>query len=52
MSIVWFRKGLRLHDNLPLITAINKKEPILPLFILDPNFIKFGRCGINRWNFL
>jgi deoxyribodipyrimidine photolyase len=52
MSIVWFRKGLRVHDNQSLITAIEKKEPILPIFILDPNYRKNRHCGINRWNFL
>lgn len=52
MSVIWFRKCLRVHDNPSLIAAIDTKLPILPIFILDPNFIKFGRCGINRWNFL
>ncbi len=52
MSIIWFRKCLRLHDNPTLIAAIESKQPLIPIFILDPNFIKNGRCGINRWNFL
>jgi cryptochrome len=52
MSVVWFRKGLRIHDNPALNAAIESKLPILPIFILDPHFVKFGRCGINRWNFL
>ncbi len=52
MSIVWFRKCLRIHDNKPLIKAIESKLPILPIFILDPTFMKYGRCGVNRWSFL
>jgi deoxyribodipyrimidine photolyase len=52
MSVIWFRKCLRVHDNPSLIAAIDTNLPILPIFILDPNFIKFGRCGVNRWNFL
>ena len=40
-AIVWFRKSIRLHDNLALARAIrsNKVESILPILILDENMI-------------
>lgn len=35
VSIVWFRRDLRLCDNPALLTAA-KRGPVLPVFILDP----------------
>ena len=34
-SIVWFRDDLRLADHPALIAAIARKEPVIPVFILD-----------------
>ncbi|KAG1670815.1 hypothetical protein FOA52_003406 [Chlamydomonas sp. UWO 241] len=53
-AIVWFRKGLRLHDNPALLEASRDAAHLYPLFILDPHFLKSGsyRVGVNRYNFL
>lgn len=51
-SIHWFRKGLRLHDNPSLTTALETSSKVWPIFILDPYFVKSGNVGINRWRFL
>lgn len=51
-SIHWFRKGLRLHDNLALVKAALDSSPIYPLFIIDPHFIKSGKVGSRRYAFL
>ncbi|XP_051973159.1 cryptochrome circadian regulator 5 isoform X2 [Xyrauchen texanus] len=50
--IHWFRKGLRLHDNPALITALKDCRNIYPLFILDPWYPNNTHIGINRWRFL
>ncbi len=34
--IFWFRRDLRLDDNIGLLQAIESGRPVLPLFILDP----------------
>jgi cryptochrome len=52
VSIHWFRKGLRLHDNPALIAAAKNSKHVFPIFILDPWFVSHGRIGRNRWNFL
>eukprot|EP00958_Prasinococcus_capsulatus_P030379 scaffold8094_cov376-Prasinococcus_capsulatus_cf.AAC.1 len=39
-SVVWFRKGLRLHDNAALIKACKSGKHVNPIFILDPWFLK------------
>ena len=44
-SIIWFRKGLRLHDNPALLAAAADADHLCPLFILDPWFLKPDRCG-------
>ena len=55
-AIVWFRKSIRIHDNLALARAVcsNNVESIIPIFILDENILgnnneKFGK---NRLKFL
>ncbi|KAI5704905.1 hypothetical protein M8J76_005265 [Diaphorina citri] len=57
-AVHWIRKGMRLHDNPALLSAINYKNEkgqnilLKPLYILDPHFRKFMRVGPNRWRFL
>ena len=54
--IHWFRKGLRLHDNPNLQAAIDQlkgtQNCLRPIFILDPEIIKWMKVGPNRWRFL
>ena len=35
VSICWFRRDLRLHDNAALYHALKGEHPVLPLFIFD-----------------
>lgn len=38
INIIWFRHGLRLHDNPALLEAISDKDlgiEVLPIFIFD-----------------
>ncbi|CAE7938220.1 UVR3 [Symbiodinium necroappetens] len=51
-AVVWFRKGLRLHDNPALLEAAKSgAKHLCPVFVLDPFFgPKF--VGPNRYNFL
>ena len=51
-TVFWFRKGLRLHDNPALCEAIRGSSHVVPLFCLDPWFVRSGRVGANRMNFL
>lgn len=51
--IVWFRKGLRLHDNACLAKLPRGSESfLLPVFVLDPHFVRSERVGATRWQFL
>ncbi|CAM5171923.1 unnamed protein product [Eretmochelys imbricata] len=52
ISIHWFRKGLRLHDNPALLAAMTDCHKLYPIFILDPWFPKNMWVSVNRWRFL
>lgn len=39
VSIFWFRRDLRLYDNIGLLNALESKYPVLPIFIFDTNIL-------------
>lgn len=39
MTIFWFRRDLRLHDNHALYRALQAGGPVLPIFIFDRNIL-------------
>ena len=48
-TIIWFRRDLRLADNVALATAAAESGPVVPLYVIDPVFAK---AGAARQNFL
>lgn len=60
-SLIWFRKGLRIHDNPALEYACKDAKHVFPVFVLDPWFLEpdpnapslgSAHVGINRIQFL
>ncbi|XWS11845.1 hypothetical protein CRYUN_Cryun37aG0036000 [Craigia yunnanensis] len=60
-SLMWFRKGLRIHDNPALEYASRGSTCVYPLFVIDPHYMEpdpnafspgSTRAGINRIRFL
>lgn len=51
-TMLWFRKGLRLHDNPALLDAATGATALFPVFCLDPHFLKPEAVGPNRLGFL
>ncbi|WP_306350949.1 cryptochrome/photolyase family protein [Flavobacterium sp. '19STA2R22 D10 B1'] len=39
MTLFWFRRDLRLHDNLGLFEALNQNTAVLPIFIFDKKIL-------------
>ena len=39
VSIFWFRRDLRLEDNVGLYHALNEDFPVLPIFIFDSEIL-------------
>ena len=40
ISLFWFRRDLRLHDNVALYHALQSEEKILPIFIFDKDILE------------
>lgn len=47
VSIFWFRRDLRLHDNKALFDALTSGTPVLPIFIFDPAILNQFEKGEN-----
>jgi deoxyribodipyrimidine photo-lyase len=39
LSIFWFRRDLRLEDNVALYNALQSKYPVIPLFVFDTDIL-------------
>jgi cryptochrome len=61
VSMHWFRKGLRLHDNPGLLHALSLAKDgsdgdgggrIYPVYVVDPNSYQLMKCSVNRARFL
>lgn len=52
VSIIWFRRDLRIEDNTALINALNSEFPVLPLFIFDSNILRELPRNDARINFI
>ncbi|KAL8250182.1 hypothetical protein R6Q59_033875 [Mikania micrantha] len=60
-SLMWFRKGLRIHDNPSLEYAAKSSTQVYPVFVIDPHYMKpepaafspgSKLAGLNRIRFL
>ncbi|XP_023513715.1 (6-4)DNA photolyase [Cucurbita pepo subsp. pepo] len=60
-SLLWFRKGIRIHDNPALEYAAKSANFLYPVFVIDPHYMKpdpsafspgSSRAGLNRIQFL
>ncbi|XP_014755728.1 (6-4)DNA photolyase isoform X2 [Brachypodium distachyon] len=60
-AMVWFRKGLRVHDNPALDAARRGAARVYPVFVLDPRYLRpdpaahspgSARAGVARVRFL
>lgn len=52
LSVLWFRHGLRLHDNPALLDAVKHCDAFLPIFIFDGESAGTKLVGYNRMKFL
>jgi cryptochrome len=52
VGLLWFRKGLRLHDNPALMAAIAECHTLYPVFVIDSWFADPARVSANRYGHL
>ncbi len=50
--IVWFKRDLRIHDHAPLCEAIKTGLPVLPLYIVEPNYWQQPFASRRHWHFI
>ena len=48
LTVFWFRRDLRLHDNRGLYEALNRPFPVLPVFIFDKNILSKLPCRKDK----
>lgn len=51
-ALHWFRRDLRLHDNMTLFHALRHSERVVPVFVLDDRLLSSDRMGAARIGFL
>ena len=52
ISIVWFKRDLRLCDHQPLVDAINTQLPVLLVYILEPSLQENEHYSERHWRFI
>ncbi len=52
VNIVWFKRDLRIHDNLPLQEATMTGLPTLPLYVVEPEYWQQSFASRRHWNFV
>ena len=52
ITMHWFRKDLRLHDNGALRAGLEGSRAFYGVYVLDVEGLRAGKVSANRWNFL
>lgn len=52
VTVFWFRRDLRIHDNHGLYVSLQEKSPVLPIFIFDSEIISDLPIDDARVNFI
>ncbi|WP_051207865.1 FAD-binding domain-containing protein [Saccharospirillum impatiens] len=52
ISVVWFKRDLRLHDHAPLQQAIETGYPVLLIYIAEPDLLADPHYDARHWRFI
>ena len=52
ISIVWFKKDLRINDNLALLSSSEANLPVLPLYIFETDYWSQDFASQRHWKFI
>lgn len=52
INIVWFKRDLRIHDHKPLHEACQEKLPVLPLYVVEPEYWQQPFASRRHWCFI
>ena len=51
-NIVWFKRDLRITDHAPLLAASRQEEPVIPLYIVEPDHWLQPDASRRHWHFI
>ncbi|OZG73288.1 hypothetical protein BTA51_12490 [Hahella sp. CCB-MM4] len=51
LSVVWFKRDLRITDHGPLYTAASK-GPVLPIYVIEDEFWQQPDTSLRQWQFI
>jgi deoxyribodipyrimidine photo-lyase len=52
INIVWFKRDLRVNDHAPLLAASKLNIPMLPLYVVEPDYWKKSFSSRRHWHFI
>ena len=52
LSVVWFKRDLRLADHAPLSAAVALGQPMLLVYIVEPELLKNPHYRRRHWHFI
>ena len=52
MNVVWFKRDLRLADHAPLAAAFENDQPLLLLYIVEPDLLSDPHYRGRHWHFI
>ena len=51
-TLVWFKRDLRVHDHAPLAAAAELGEPVIPLYVIEPDYWQLPDTSARQWAFI
>ena len=51
-QIVWFKRDLRINDHAPLLAASQEGTPIIPLYIIEPEYWRQPFASRRHWHYV
>ena len=51
-QVVWFKRDLRITDHAPLLAASKQNTPIIPLYIIEPDYWRQPFASRRHWHYI
>ncbi|MBW4934303.1 FAD-binding domain-containing protein [Marinobacter sp. F4206] len=51
-TVVWFKRDLRTRDHAPLSAAAELGEPVIPLYVVEPEYWQLPDTSARQWQFI
>ncbi|WP_166263909.1 FAD-binding domain-containing protein [Marinobacter caseinilyticus] len=51
-TLVWLKRDLRVFDHGPLLEAVRLGEPVVPLYVIEPDYWQQPDTSARQWDFV